>query len=161
VPQDDSRVENQCSWVKATAPNRETNPGRGPHSVKPASRNQLVDPNDTVSRSQQVAVKRTYTNELRSNLEIGTAKLLADAQLRDDGLVTLGVVLLQIVQQATSLANHHKKTAAGRMVLLVRAEMIRKLPNTFAQNSNLNFRAPRVIRVGGVLRDDIGFMLSC
>ena len=161
MPQDDSRVENQCIGSKRQPPTRKTSPGRGPHSVKPASRNRLVDPNDTVSRSQQVAVKRTYTNEIRSKPESGSAILLADAQLRDDGLVALGVVLLQIVQQTTSLADHHKKTAAGRMVLLVRAEMIRKLPNTFAQNSNLNFRAPRVIRVGGVLRDDIGFMLSC
>jgi hypothetical protein len=88
-------------------------------------------------------------------------QLLADAQLRDDGLVALGVVLLEIVQQATSLADHHKKTAAGRMVLLVRAEMIRELPDTFAQNCDLNFRAPRVIRVGGVLRDDIGLLISC
>ena len=133
----------------------------GPHSVKPASQSLLVDPNDAASRGRQVAVKRTCTNVIRSKPESGSAKLLADAQLRDDGLVALGVVLLQIVQQATSLANHHKKTAAGRMVLLVRAEMICELPDPFTQNSNLNFRAPRVIRVGGVLRDDIGLLISC
>ncbi len=88
-------------------------------------------------------------------------KLLADAQLRDDGLVALGVVLLQIVQQTTPLADHHQKTAAGRMVLLVRAEMICELPDPFTQNRNLNFRATRIIRVGGVLRDDIGLLISC
>ena len=99
----------------------------------------------------------------RNSIEIKnrSRKLLADAKLRDDGLVALGVVLLQIVQQTTSLADHHKKTAAGRMVLLVRAEMICELSDSFAQNCNLNFRTPRIIRVGGVLRDDIGLLISC
>ena len=159
MPQDDSRQEDQCKRVKAIA--LCLSPVEGSHSVKPVSLNRPVDPNDAASQGRQVAVKRTYTNEIRSKPESGSANLLADAQLRDDGLVALGVVLLQIVQQATSFADHHKKTAAGRMVLLVRAEMICELPDPFTQNRNLNFRAPRIIRVGGVLRNDIGLLISC
>lgn len=145
---------------KAIALAQDVSRSRAP-TQSPQSSQAAGDPNDTASRSRQVAVERTYSGGIRTLSETRYRELLADAQLLDDGLVTLGVVLLQIVQQATSLANHHEKTAAGRMVLLVRAEMIGQLSNTFAQNCNLNFGAARVIRVGGVLRNDVGLLLSC
>jgi hypothetical protein len=37
--------------------------------------------------------------------------LLADTHLQNYSLVSLGIVLLQIVEQATTLADHHEKTA--------------------------------------------------
>ena len=40
------------------------------------------------------------------------AKLLADAEFLDDALVTLGIVLLQIIKQATPLADKHEQTPA-------------------------------------------------
>jgi hypothetical protein len=40
------------------------------------------------------------------------ACLLAQAELVDDRLVTLGIVLLQVIQQTTALADHHEETAA-------------------------------------------------
>jgi len=39
-------------------------------------------------------------------------RLLADAELADHGLVTLGIVFLEVVQQATALADQHEKSAA-------------------------------------------------
>lgn len=101
-----------------------------------------------------ISNEKTLSNQV-------SRKLLADAQLGDDSLVALGIVLLQIVQQTATLADHHEKTAAGRMVLLVRAEMIVQLADALAKNSDLHFGASRVIRVGGVLRDDVGLLLSC
>jgi hypothetical protein len=107
--------------------------------------------------SRSYALYRTFDR----NWKPGYADLLADAQLTDNGLVALGIVLLQVVQQTATPADHHKKTAAGRMVLFVRAEMIRKLADALAQNSDLHFGAPSIIRVGGVLRNYVGLLLSC
>ena len=52
------------------------------------------------------------------------APLLADAELRNNGLVPLRVVLLKIVEQATTLADQHEKSAARAVVFLVRFEAI-------------------------------------
>src|SRR5215469_17256658 len=60
------------------------------------------------------------------------AKLLADAEFLDDALVTLGIVLLQIVQQATPLADQHKQAAPRPVVFLVRLEVLRQLTNALA-----------------------------
>src|ERR1700757_2896174 len=61
------------------------------------------------------------------------AKLLADAEFLDDAFVTLGIVLLQIVQQATPLADQHKQAAPRPVILLVRLEVLRQLTNALAQ----------------------------
>ena len=38
---------------------------------------------------------------------MGHPDLLADAEFRDDGLVALGIVFLEVVEQATPLADQH------------------------------------------------------
>jgi hypothetical protein len=38
--------------------------------------------------------------------------LLADAEFPDDGFVTLGIVSLEVVEQATPLADQHEQAAA-------------------------------------------------
>jgi len=44
--------------------------------------------------------------------EAFSMQLLADAEFGDDALVTLGIVLFQVVEQATTLADEHEQTAA-------------------------------------------------
>ena len=39
-------------------------------------------------------------------------RLLADAELADHGFVALGIVFLEVVEQATTLADQHEKSAA-------------------------------------------------
>ena len=39
-------------------------------------------------------------------------RLLADAEFRNDSLVPFGIVLLQVVEQATPLADKHEQTPA-------------------------------------------------
>ena len=39
-------------------------------------------------------------------------KLLAQPKLLNDGLVAFGIVCLEVIQQAASLADQHEKTAA-------------------------------------------------
>ena len=42
----------------------------------------------------------------------GPRKLLADAELADYSLIALGIVFLEVVEQATPLADQHEKAAA-------------------------------------------------
>ena len=73
-------------------------------------------------------------------------------------LVTLGIVNLEVVQQAATLADQHEKTAARAMVLLVRFEVIRQLANPFAKQRDLDFGAARIGGMRAVLVDE-GFLL--
>jgi len=62
--------------------------------------------------------------------------------------VTFGIVYLEVVEQAATLADQHEKTAARAMVLLVRFEVIRQLANPFAKQGDLDFGAALI----GVMR---------
>src|SRR5579872_2667177 len=84
--------------------------------------------------------------------------LLADAEFADDRLVTLGIVFLQIVQQATALADQHEKPAARAVVFLVRLEVLRQLANPLAEQGDLNFGTTRITRMRAVLVNE-GFLL--
>src|ERR1051326_8720604 len=67
--------------------------------------------------------------------------LLADAEFGNDALVALGIVFLEVVEQATALADQHEKPAARAVIFLVRLEVLRQLANAFAQQRDLDFRA--------------------
>lgn len=84
--------------------------------------------------------------------------LLADAELGDDSLIPFGIVLLQVVKQATPLADEHEQTAARTVIFLVRFEVLRQLTNALAQQSDLNFRAAGVGSMGCILVNE-GFLL--
>src|SRR5262249_16830028 len=68
-------------------------------------------------------------------------RLFADSKFLDDVFVTFGIVLLQIVQQATPLADHHQQTPPGGMVFFMVLEVLRQLADPLAQDCNLYFRA--------------------
>jgi hypothetical protein len=71
-------------------------------------------------------------------------RLFADSKFLDDVFVTFGIVLLQIVEQAATLADHHEQTTPGSMIFLVIFEVLRQLTDPLAQDCNLNFRAPGI-----------------
>jgi hypothetical protein len=102
------------------------------------------------------ATQLSYKN---SN-EGGIPDLLADAELADHGFIALGIVSLQIVQQATPLADQHKQAAARAVVLLVRLEVVCQLANAFTDDGDLNLGAPRVSRVRLILVNDRFLLLS-
>ena len=107
--------------------------------------------------------KRTFLRLSESKNRLPTepvAQLLADAELRDDGFIPFRVVLLQIVQQATSLADQHEKSAARAVVFLVRFEMLRQLTDALAQQRDLNFRTSRIGGVRAIGVNDGLFLLS-
>ena len=84
--------------------------------------------------------------------------LLADAEFRDDGLVALGIVFLEVVEQATALADQHEQPAARAVVFLVRLEVLRQLSNPFTKQSDLDLRASGIARMRPVLVNE-GFLL--
>ena len=86
--------------------------------------------------------------------------LLADAEFPDDGFVTLGIVSLEVVEQATPLADQHEQAAARAVVLLVRFEVVRQLANAFTDNGDLNLGTSRVSRVRLILVNDRFLLLS-
>jgi len=84
--------------------------------------------------------------------------LLADAEFPNDRLVALGIVSLEVVEQATPLADQHEQAAARAVVLLVRLEVVRQLANAFTDDGDLNLGTPRVSRVRLILVNH-GFLL--
>jgi len=85
-------------------------------------------------------------------------QLLADAEFSNDGLVALGIVFLQVIEQASPLADQHEKAAARTVVFLVRLEVLRQLANAFAKQRDLDFRATGVAGMRAVLVDE-GFLV--
>ena len=107
--------------------------------------------------------RRTFLRLSESKNRLPTepvARLLADAELRDNGFIPFRVVLLQVVQQATPLADQHEKSAARAMVFLVRFEMLRQLTDALAQQRDLHFGAARIGGVRSIRVNDGLLLLS-
>jgi len=58
--------------------------------------------------------------------------LLPQAELANHRFIAFGIVFLEVVEQATPLADQHEKTAARTVVFLVRFEVLRQLANSLA-----------------------------
>jgi hypothetical protein len=70
-------------------------------------------------------------------------------------------VRLEVIQEATTAADHHEEAAAGGMVFLVRLEMLGQLTDPLAQNGDLDLRASGIVGVGAILTDDLLLSLGC
>ena len=105
---------------------------------------------------------RNVPDTLQIHYRLGTPGkgLLADAELTKDGLIALGIVFLQVIQQATALADQHEKAAARAVVFLVRLEVLRQLANALAKQRDLDLGTPGVGRVRAMLVNDGPFLLS-
>jgi hypothetical protein len=88
------------------------------------------------------------------------ALLFADAELGNNGLVAFRVVFLQVVEQATTPAHHHEKSAARAVIFQVRFEVFRKLTDALTQQSDLNFWTTGIGRVRAVRVNDGLLLLS-
>ena len=83
--------------------------------------------------------------------------LLSQAELANDRAVTLDIVLLQVVQQTSSVTDHLLQTAAAVEVLLVGLQVLGQVSDAVGQNSNLYFGRTCVALVSSILRDDVVF----
>jgi hypothetical protein len=86
--------------------------------------------------------------------------LFAQTKFLHNGLVAFGIVFLQVVKQAATLADQHEKPAARAVVFLVRFEVLRQLANTFTQQCNLDFRTSGIGWVNAMLVNEGLFLLS-
>jgi hypothetical protein len=111
-----------------------------------------------VSKFRRFQRPKVFETLKLCHLETLPFHLLADAEFRDDRLIALGIVFLQVVEQATPLADQHEKAAARAVVFLVRLEVLRQLANPFAEQRDLDFRAPSIARMRAVLVDE-GFLV--
>ena len=62
--------------------------------------------------------------------------------------VTVGVLALQVVEQAAALADELQQPAARVMILRVRLEMFRQVVDALAEERDLDFRGAGVRRRG-------------
>ena len=87
-------------------------------------------------------------------------KLLTDTATFDDGTVTFDVVLLEIVQELSSLTDHLLHTSAGVVVLRIASKVLGELSDSLRENGNLNFGRAGVAFVNSILFDDVllGFL---
>ncbi len=74
--------------------------------------------------------------------------LLADTELADHVAIAIGIMRLQVIQQAAALANQHQQATPRSVILLVRLEMLGQLANPLTQNRDLDFRGTGVRIVG-------------
>ena len=65
-----------------------------------------------------------------------------------------------MIEQATTPAHHHEKSAARAVVFLVRFEVFRQLTNALAQQRDLNFWTSGIGRVRAIRVNDGLFLLS-
>lgn len=86
--------------------------------------------------------------------------LLANAEFLDNGLIALGIVVLEVVEQAAALAHHHQETAAGGVILCVCLKVVRQISDSLAKHGNLHFGAARIVVVRAESADDVLFSLS-
>lgn len=74
--------------------------------------------------------------------------LLTNTQLLDDRAIPFDIDLLEVIQEASTLANHLKQTTTTRMVVPVPLQVISQVRYPRRENGNLDFRFARV--AGGI-----------
>ena len=65
--------------------------------------------------------------------------LLAQAELAQDLLIAIDIILAQIAQQTAAAANHLEQAAAAAVILLMMLEMPIQLADAFRQQCDLHF----------------------
>ena len=80
--------------------------------------------------------------------------LSSQAKLCNDRAVTLDVVVLQVVEEVSSVSDHLLKTAAAVEVVLVCLQVLGQGRDSVGQKCDLNLRRTGVSLVGSVLLDN-------
>jgi len=80
------------------------------------------------------------------------------AELRNYRAVTLYVIVVQVVEKAATLANHHQQAPAAMVVFLVNLEVFSEVDDTTSEKRDLHLGRPSVGVVEAVLSDRGGFI---
>jgi|SRR5665213_1975833 len=81
--------------------------------------------------------------------------LLADIKLLNELAVFGDVLLCEIIEQAPALADHHEQPAAAVVILGIFLEVRCEGIDLLCEDSDLYFRAPRVVRRFAELRSEL------
>jgi len=78
-------------------------------------------------------------------------RLAAESELGDERTITLDILLLQILEQTTALADHLQQPSTGVEIVLVLAHVIRKMNYALRQYCYLHLWRTSVALVGAML----------
>ena len=81
--------------------------------------------------------------------------LLAEAELGDERQITVTVLLAEIVEQRTTLVDHHQQAAAGVVVLGVPLEVLGQVLDPLRQDRDLDLGRPGVVLAAAMVLDDL------
>ena len=68
--------------------------------------------------------------------------LLSDSELCNHLPVAIDVIHSEVIEQTPALTDDLQQPAPGPMIFFVRFEVLSQVGNTFAKQSDLNFRGP-------------------
>src|SRR5262249_17824629 len=91
------------------------------------------------------------------NCRTSSKQLLAQTKAINNLAVPIRVTPVEIVQQATTLVDHHDQPAAGCVVFNVGLEGRRKVVDPLAQQRDLHFRRSRILYMSPELFDQHSF----
>jgi hypothetical protein len=77
-----------------------------------------------------------------------------------DGAVSLDVIFLDVVEQASAPPNQHEQPSAGMVVLFVDLQMLGQILNAMGEQSNLDFGAAGVGIMQFIFFDQLLFVLG-
>lgn len=80
----------------------------------------------------------------------------SQSQLGDETSISLHILSAQIVEEATTLANHHQQATPAVVIVLVLTEMLGQMIDPLGEQGDLDFRRAGVTVVGPVLGDYLG-----
>src|SRR5205823_429152 len=82
--------------------------------------------------------------------------LLPDSEALDQIRIAVGVLTLQVIQQAAPLADELQQPAAGVMILRMRLEMVGEVIYSLTEEGDLDFGGTRVAVVRSIAADNFG-----
>jgi hypothetical protein len=89
------------------------------------------------------------------------ASLLADTERLDDRSITVEVLLFEVVEEATALADQHEQAAARMMVLRVNLEVLGQVRDSLREQRDLHFGRARVTGFASEFLNDLGLTFCC
>lgn len=85
-------------------------------------------------------------------------ELFTQTELLNQGAIAIGILTLQVGQQAFTTVDHHDQAAAGVVILGVGFEMAVEFVDTGGQQCDLHFRGTGIVLTACVIRNDSGLV---
>src|SRR5262249_2963346 len=87
--------------------------------------------------------------------------LLANSERLDHRTITIDVLRLEVIQEATALSYEHEQAASRVVILCVDLEVLGEIRDALRQERNLDFRRARITGLAGVFLYDRLFPFCC